>query len=95
MRVGMHRNKGATPARMSPAVMSAFMIFATALTLSLAAALSFLVCDAIRCEARDELARMRRRSRVLRLPTVISRNYVGVDRRRAPRAVEALERRAA
>jgi len=75
--------------------MSAFMLFATVLTLAQAAVLSFLVCDALRCQDRADLARMRRRNRVFRLPTVISRSYVGVERRRAPRVAEAVERRAA
>lgn len=75
--------------------MSAFMLFSTALTLVLAAGLALLVADALHRERLDDERRSRRRARVFRLPTVLSRAYVGVERRRAPRASHDGWRRAA
>ncbi|WP_133500440.1 hypothetical protein [Cognatilysobacter terrigena] len=75
--------------------MSAFMLFGTALTIALVLALSLLVGDALHREHVDDDARMRRRARVFRLPTVISRNYVGIERRRVPRAANDDVRHAA
>lgn len=76
--------------------MSAFMLFATASVLALASALALLLGDALRRERLADEARAHRRARALRLPTVLSRRYVGVERRRTPRAAHAApERRAA
>ena len=74
--------------------MAAFMIFGTTLTLALASALLVLIADALHRERLDDVRRMQRRARALRLPTVLSRAYVGVERRRAPRAAPALRRAA-
>lgn len=75
--------------------MSAFMLFGTALTIALVLALSLLVGDALHREHVEDDARIRRRARVFRIPTIISRTYVGIDRRRVPRAANDDYRRAA
>ena len=75
--------------------MSIFMLFGTALTLALAGGLALLLVDALHRERLDDEQRMRRRARVLRLPTVLSRAYVGVERRHAPRDAHDGWRRAA
>ncbi|MGY3266726.1 MULTISPECIES: hypothetical protein [unclassified Lysobacter] len=74
--------------------MSAFMLLGTVLTIALVLALSLLTGDALHREHLDDDARMRRRARVFRMPTVITRNYVGIDRRRAPRPTRELRRAA-
>ena len=61
------------------------MLAGTALTFALATALLLLLADALHRERADDLRRMHRRARALRLPTVLSRAYVGVERRRVPR----------
>lgn len=65
--------------------MAALMITGTVLTLALVATLVFLLADAVHREHLDDVRRMQRRARVLRLPTVLSRTYVGVDRRHGVR----------
>lgn len=74
--------------------MSAFMLIGTVLTIALVLALSYLTADALHREHLDDDARMRRRARVFRLPTIISRTYVGIERRRTPRPAPALRRAA-
>ncbi|WP_462114979.1 hypothetical protein [Lysobacter xanthus] len=74
--------------------MSAFLLFASALTLALACALALLLRDALRRERHDDEARMQRRARALRLPVVVGLRYAGNERRRLQRAT-TVERRAA
>ena len=74
--------------------MAVFMFVGTALTLALASALYLLLADALHRERIDDTRRMQRRARALRLPTVLSRAYVGVERRRVARAASTLPRAA-
>lgn len=75
--------------------MSTFMLLATGLTLVLALGLVLLLADALHRERLDDERRMLRRARALRLPTVLTRAYVGVERRRTVRDTRDGWRRAA